>query len=518
MKKKAVIIGAGPAGITVGCELLKNSDEYDVVILEQSDSIGGISRTVNHEGNRMDMGGHRFFSKDERVNRWWEEILKMQGSPSSDDIATSRDIHCSEGGPDPEQQDEVMLLRRRVSRIYYNKKFFDYPVKMNLNTICAMGPVTTIQAGFSFLWACIHKLPETSLENFYINRFGRKLYSMFFESYTHKLWGRHPSEISADWGAQRVKGLSVAAVLKDCFGRLLHIKNSNVETSLIEEFKYPKYGPGQLWECASSRFRTMGGRIITDCRVDRIIVKNGSVHGIECVCGGEKKTFCADVIFSSMPVKNLIRGMNNVPADVRSISEGLPYRNFVTIGVLVDRINLKNKTNYATVGDIVPDCWIYVQEPSVTMGRIQIFNNWSPYLVKNPKSTVWMGLEYFCGDDKEWNRSDEEWSSLAVNELKQMNIIDNDTKIITTHCERVEKAYPAYFDTYDRIDRVIGWLDDIDGLYCIGRNGQHRYNNMDHSMLTAMEAVSNLLTNDSDNSNIWNVNTEQSYHEDKATA
>lgn len=275
MKKKAVIIGAGPAGITAGCELLKNSDEYDVVILEQSDSIGGISRTVNHEGNRMDMGGHRFFSKDERVNRWWEEILKLQGSPSSDDIATSRDVHCSEGGPDQEQQDEVMLLRRRVSRIYYNKKFFDYPVKMNLNTICAMGPVTTIQAGFSFLWACIHKLPETSLENFYINRFGRKLYSMFFESYTHKLWGRHPSEISADWGAQRVKGLSVAAVLKDCFGRLLHIKNSNVETSLIEEFKYPKYGPGQLWECASSRFRTMGGRIITDCRVDRIIVKMG---------------------------------------------------------------------------------------------------------------------------------------------------------------------------------------------------------------------------------------------------
>lgn len=310
----------------------------------------------------------------------------------------------------------------------------------------------------------------------------------------------------------------MAAVLKDCFGRLLHIKNSNVETSRIEEFKYPKYGPGQLWECASSRFRTMGGRIITDCRVDRIIVKNGSVQGIECVCGGEKKSFCADVIFSSMPVKNLIRGMNNVPADVRSISEGLPYRNFVTIGVLVDRINLKNKTKYATVCDIVPDCWIYVQEPSVTMGRIQIFNNWSPYLVKNPKSTVWMGLEYFCGDDKEWNRSDEEWSSLAVNELKQMNIIDNDTKIITTHCERVEKAYPAYFDTYDRIDRVIGWLDDIDGLYCIGRNGQHRYNNMDHSMLTAMEAVSNLLANDSDNSNIWNVNTEQSYHEDKATA
>ena len=262
----------------------------------------------------------------------------------------------------------------------------------------------------------------------------------------------------------------------------------------------------------------MGGRIITDCRVDRIIVKNGSVQGIECVCGGEKKTFCVDVIFSSMPVKNLIRGMNNVPADVRSISEGLPYRNFVTIGVLVDRINLKNKTNYATVGDIVPDCWIYVQEPSVTMGRIQIFNNWSPYLVKNPKSTVWMGLEYFCGDDKEWNRSDEEWSSLAVNELKQMNIIDNDTKIITTHCERVEKAYPAYLDTYERIGRVIGWLDDIDELYCIGRNGQHRYNNMDHSMLTAMEAVSNLLANDSDNSNIWNVNTEQSYHEDKATA
>ncbi|NTV91041.1 MAG: NAD(P)-binding protein, partial [Clostridiales bacterium] len=255
--KKIVIIGAGPAGLTAAFELLRRTredgglpvkDEFEVIILEETEAIGGISRTVRYKDNRMDIGGHRFFSKDSRVMDWWTSLMPLQGSPSYDDKKLGRESRLAETGPDPEKEDRVMLSRRRISRIYYNRKFFDYPISMTPQTFMNMGFVQTVKAGFSFLAASLHKLPETSLENFYINRFGRVLYSMFFEGYTEKLWGRHPREISADWGAQRVKGLSITAIIKDIFSKLLPGGSRKVETSLIEEFIYPKYGPGQLWE------------------------------------------------------------------------------------------------------------------------------------------------------------------------------------------------------------------------------------------------------------------------------
>ena len=244
--KTALIIGAGPAGLTAAYELLKTTD-IKPLIIEESDAIGGISRTAEHNGNRIDIGGHRFFSKDSRVTDWWQELLPLQGAPSKDDIAFDRKKDFAEIGPDPEKCDEVMLLRDRISRIYYKNHFFDYPVTLKWDTLKNMGFLTTVKAGFSYLGAKIHKRPETSLENFYINRFGKVLYSMFFEGYTEKLWGRHPSEISADWGAQRVKGLSVTAVIKDMFSKVFGKKQKSTETSLIESFRYPKYGPGQLW-------------------------------------------------------------------------------------------------------------------------------------------------------------------------------------------------------------------------------------------------------------------------------
>lgn len=249
--KRIVIIGAGPAGLTAGCELLKRSKEYEVIILEASAYIGGISRTVQHHGNRMDLGGHRFFSKDERVMTWWMNMLPLQGEPSFDDKMLQRELPLAKDGPDPEQADRVMLFRNRISRIYFKRKVFDYPVKVNRNTIQNMGFATTMEAGFSYLASMVHKLPEDSLENFYINRFGKKLYQMFFEGYTEKLWGRKPREISADWGAQRVKGLSITAILKDILQKSRHTAHRQVETSLIESFYYPKYGPGQLWETAA---------------------------------------------------------------------------------------------------------------------------------------------------------------------------------------------------------------------------------------------------------------------------
>lgn len=514
--KKAIIIGAGPAGLTAGFELLKQSKEYEAVILEESADIGGISRTVQHHGNRMDIGGHRFFSKDDAVMQWWDDLLPRQGSPSYDDLKLDRPVPLKEGGPDPEKEDRVMLTRNRVSRIYYKKKFFDYPVKMNKNTIVNMGFATTMKAGFSYLHSTVRKLPEDSLENFYINRFGKKLYSMFFEGYTEKLWGRHPREISADWGAQRVKGLSILAILKDIVRKKKGKADKQTETSLIEEFYYPKFGPGQLWETAAMEFEKMGGRIEKGCKVVRILTEGAEVKGVVFERNGKEETLEGDLVISSMPLKDLVEGMAEVPEEIRAIAAGLPYRDFVTVGLLVKKLNLKNETQLKTLSNIVPDCWIYVQDTGVKLGRIQIFNNWSPYLVQNPEETVWIGLEYFCREgDSYWNMSEEEWVALGTNELVKMGVISSADEVMDSHREQVKKAYPAYFDTYAQIDTLIEWLNRFGNLYCVGRNGQHRYNNMDHSMVTAFETVKNILSGEASKDNIWNVNTEKEYHETK---
>lgn len=517
--QKVIIIGAGPAGLTAGIELLKQSGDYEVIILEETQEIGGISRTVRHHGNRMDIGGHRFFSKDEEVMRWWDELMPRQGKPSYDDKVLGRCVPLKKGGPDPESEDIVMLTRNRVSRIYYKKKFFDYPIKMNVQTIKNMGFVTTMAAGFSYLKSVVVKKKEDSLENFYINRFGKKLYSMFFEGYTEKLWGRHPREIDASWGAQRVKGLSVVAIIKDVFLKMLPGRKNNkkVETSLIEEFYYPKYGPGQLWETAADKFEALGGTIEKGCRVTNVKTKEGKAYAVTFEQNGSKEELYGDYIISSMPLKDLVSGMNDVPQNIQKYAAGLPYRDFVTVGLLLDKLNLKNETKLKTLGNIVPDCWIYVQDVGVKLGRIQIFNNWSPYMVAKPEETVWIGLEYFCTEgDKYWKLSEEKWAKLGAKELVRMGVIDSIDQVKDYHKETVKKAYPAYFDTYDHIDEIIEYLNRFENLYCIGRNGQHRYNNMDHSMATAFEAVRNIINGVSDKHNVWNVNTEQEYHEEKA--
>ncbi len=515
--KKVIIIGAGPAGVTAGYELLKQSKEYDVVILEETDAIGGISKTVNYKGNRMDMGGHRFFSKNERVMEWWKEMLPFQGSPSYDDKKLSREVRLEKNGPDPEAEDRVMLSRNRVSRIYYKKKFFDYPVKVNWRTIKNMGFGTTLVAGFSYLASVIHKKVEDSLEAFYINRFGRKLYSMFFEGYTEKLWGRHPREISADWGAQRVKGLSIVGIIKDIFSKVfVKREKREVETSLIEEFYYPKYGPGQLWETVAQEFEGLGGRIEYFAKVVEVQTEDKNVKRVKAVTPEGEKWLDADIVLSTMPLKDLILGMNDVPREVVEIASGLPYRDYVTVGLLVKHLNLKNETKLKTLNNIVPDCWIYVQDTGVKLGRIQLYNNWSPYMVEKPEETVWIGLEYFCAEgDSYWNMSEEEWAKLGVNELLKMGVLTDGKDVIDSHMEKIKKAYPAYFDTYEQIGQVIAYVNEFENLYCMGRNGQHRYNNMDHSMLTAFETVDCIISGKRDKKNIWKVNTEKEYHEEQ---
>ena len=516
--KTVVIIGAGPAGLTAGYRLLKEDTRFRVVILEESSVAGGLSRTVVLNGNRMDIGGHRFFSKDRDVNALWQELMPLQGHPSLDDRILDREPGLSPGGPDPEKEDRVMLSRRRVSRIYYGRHFFDYPVRMNANTVFNMGVWTTLAVGLSYMKSVLRKLPESSLENFYINRFGRKLYSMFFEGYTEKLWGRHPKTISADWGAQRVKGLSVFAVLADLFRKCLPGGSSDgrkTETSLIGEFHYPKFGPGQLWETTAREIRKMGGEILFNRKVVAVKTENGCVRSVVCRTENGPVSLDCDIVVSSMPLKDLVAGMDDVPREVAAVAAGLPYRDFVTVGLLVRKLAIKNRTKLKTIRGLIPDCWIYVQDTGVKLGRIQIFNNWSPYMVKDPENTVLVGLEYFCreGDDL-WSLDDEAWKRLGVSELAEIGVLDAGEPVLDWHVEKVRKAYPAYFDTYERIGVLTDYLNAIPNLYCVGRNGQHRYNNMDHSMATAFEAVKCILDGSADKSSIWNVMTEKEYCEE----
>ena len=513
--KKALIIGAGPAGLTAAYELLTKARDIEVVVFEESDCFGGISKTVNYKGNRMDMGGHRFFSKIPEVNEWWDNMLPMQGAPTYDDIVLKREMPVHKGGPDPEKEDRVMLTRHRVSRILFDTKFYDYPISLKPETFKNFGVLTTLKVGFSYLGAMFHKLPEDNLENFYINCFGRKLYSMFFEYYTENLWGRHPSEIDASWGAQRTKGLSIMGILKDFFGKLFKVKNRKVNTSLIEEFKYPKLGPGQLWDVTAAEVEKLGGTIIKNAKVTKLHKNADNVlTSLTYEKDGQEFTMEGDYFISSMPVKDLVGGMNDVPAEPARIAKGLPYRDYMTLGVLVPKINLVNKTNIKTINNIVPDCWVYVQDRNVKLGRFQIYNNWSPYMIKDLEHTVWIGLEYFVNEgDEYWNMTEEEFAKIGVSEMVKLGLIDSPDVVLDVHMEKVKKAYPAYFDTYDEMDRLIEYLSGIENLYCVGRNGQHRYNNIDHSMVTSFEAVKNIISGTKDKKNIWSVNTEQEYHE-----
>lgn len=516
-KKKVVIIGAGPAGLCAAYKLLSESDEYEVVILEEDKQVGGISKTIKYKNNRMDLGGHRFFSKDETVNKFWTDMMPIQGHPSIDDFLLKREKELNIGGPNPETNKNTMLKRQRVSRIYYNRHFFDYPVSLKMDTLKNMGFANTVKVGCGYLKSCVAKKPENNLENFYINRFGRPLYGMFFEDYTEKLWGRHPSVISADWGSQRVKGLSITALLKNM------VHKGEKETSLIEEFLYPALGPGQLWEEVANKITDMGGKIYINCSVTEIIQENGQIKKVKCksikendgIQEHKEYVFDGDIFISSMPLRDLVVDMNDVPENIHVIANGLPYRDFVTLGVLVDKIKLKNTTKMKTMNNIIPDCWLYIQEPDVKMGRIQVFNNWSPYLVKD-MNKVWMGLEYFCNENDDfWNMTEDEMKDFAIKELLKIGVISDAQDVLDAHRVKVKKAYPAYFDTYDNIDEVISYLNGIENLYCIGRNGQHRYNNMDHSMLTGFYAAEEIINNTHDKNRVWSVNTEKEYHEKK---
>lgn len=521
MAKKAIIIGAGPAGLTAAYELLTRTD-IEPVILEENDFVGGISATLDYKHNKIDMGGHRFFSKSERVMDWWLSILPLQGKPAKDDILLGREVELSTAAdaPDPEKTDKVMLKRHRLSRIYYLKTFFSYPVSLNMDTIKGLGLWRMFKIGCSYLKALAFPIKdEKSLQDFMINRFGRELYLTFFKDYTEKLWGIDCSKISAEWGAQRIKGISILKVLKQMAKNISGNKGGAVETSFIDSFFYPKFGPGHMWQNVAREVEEKGGKILCKHKVIRVVKKNGRIASVEALDDkGKLRVFEGDIFISTMPVKDLFASMTDVPAKIKKIADGLMYRDFRTVGILLNKLKLKNTTHFKTVNNIVPDTWIYIQERDVKLGRLQIFNNWSPYMVKDFENTVWIGLEYFCNEqDKIWTDDDDTFIKFAIEEASQIGIFDK-TDVLDAYTHRVKKAYPAYFGTYDKFGDIKDYVNTIDNLYLVGRNGMHRYNNMDHSTLAAMKTVDFILGECNDREEIWSVNTEADYHEEKKSA
>lgn len=508
---RVIIIGAGPAGLTAALELCRKSDIRPIV-LEALEEVGGLSRTVEFRGNRMDIGGHRFFSKSDWVMDWWREILPPAVPPPG--TAPVNYVPAEE---------RVMLLRSRLSRIYFLRRFFDYPISLSAQTMKNLGIWRLVKIGISYARANFFpRHPERNLEDFFVNRFGGELYQTFFKDYTEKVWGVPCREISPEWGAQRIKGLSVWRALVHAAKKMMSgnkggVAQKKTETSLIEKFLYPKYGPGQMWHVVTEQIKQAGGEIRHHAVVCGIEYDAGRIRT---VCFRDQRTdeihtLPCDHVISTMPVKDLFASLQPQPPEaVRSVAEGLMYRDFITVGVLARKLRKSRYTPPDSNCNLLPDNWIYIQEPDVQVGRLQIFNNWSPALVKDP-DTVWLGMEYFCQEGNAlWQLSDADMGKLAVAELEKISLLDSGD-VIDFHVVRVPKAYPAYFGTYDQFGTLRQFTDGIANLFLVGRNGMHRYNNQDHSMVTAKLAVEAILSDSPDKSALWSVNVEEDYHEEK---
>lgn len=518
MKPVVVIIGAGPAGLTAALELVRDGRAKPVV-LEASTAVGGISRTIEYKGNRMDIGGHRFFSKSDWVMNWWLEILPIAAAEPAVEIAyqgQSRTVGAD--GTAFTESGRVMLVRDRLSRIYFLRRYFDYPIKLNAGTLTNLGPLRLLRIGVSYAWSMLFpRRPERSLEDFLANRFGDELYRTFFKDYTEKVWGVPCDRISAEWGAQRIKGLSIVEALRHALRQRFGSAAAEqaTKTSLIEHFLYPRLGPGQLWQEVARRVVEGGGEIRFGQRVQGVRCDGGrAVSVLTADAAGQVAELPADHVISTMPVADLVAGMQPpAPGDVREIAAALPYRDFMTVGLLVSRMRPNRQARSTKANNMPPDNWIYIQERDVRIGRLQIFNNWSPDLVADP-GKVWLGLEYFCqaGDDL-WRLEDAAMIDLAAGELEQIGMIDR-ADVLDATVIRVPKTYPAYFGAYEDFPRVRAWLDAIGNLYPVGRNGMHRYNNQDHSMLTAKLAVEAILDGKVGKATIWDVNIDDDYHEE----
>jgi protoporphyrinogen oxidase len=468
--EEIVIIGAGPAGLTAAYELGRRG--HTAAVFEADDVVGGISRTVERDGWRFDIGGHRFFTKVGRVEGFWHEIL----------------------GP------EDFLLRPRMSRIFYDGKYYDYPLKA-MNALRNLGIIEAVRCVLSYLWVRIHKPKDlTTFEGWTASRFGWRLYRTFFKTYTEKVWGMPASAMPADWAAQRIKNLSLASAI---WNALLPKRNQKDIASLIEEFEYPKYGPGMMWERCTELVEEQGSIVTLESKVTTIRRDDARAVSVTVEHGGTTTEHPCREVISSMPINELLKVIDPpAPPEVVAAADGLKHRDFLTVSLVVP-------VEYA-----FPDNWIYIHAPEVRVGRIQNFGSWSPYLVKEGRSCL--GLEYFVnvGDDL-WTMADEDLVELAKHELDVLGLADP-ARLESGYVVRMPKAYPVYDSTYHaNVETIRTWLEQhTANVHPVGRNGMHRYNNQDHSMYTAMLTVENIV--DGEHHDIWAVNVEEEYHEERS--
>jgi protoporphyrinogen oxidase len=470
--RPVLVIGAGPAGLTAAHQLAEAGDP--VVVVEQDDVVGGISRTVERDGWRFDIGGHRFFTKVKPVEEFWHQVLP----------------------------DEDFLLRPRMSRIFYGGKFYDYPIKLG-NALSNLGLLESFRCGLSFIWVRIHPPKDlTTLEGYIVSNYGWRLYNHFFKTYNEKVWAVPASEISADWGAQRIKGMSLWTAVWEPIRSSLRGKRrdrSKQVTSLIEEFQYPKFGPGMMWERCTEQVAAMGGEVRMETSAATLHIEDGAAVAVTVSSEDRDERLEVSHVISSMPFTALARIVDPpVPAEVLRAASDLHYRDFLTVSLVVP------------VERGFPDNWIYIHSPDVKVGRIQNFGSWSPYMVKDGRTCL--GMEYFVfeGDDL-WTCSDEELVALATKELAHIGLVEP-SDVETGYVVRMPKAYPVYDDVYrDNVEVIRRWFEEhAPNVHPVGRNGMHKYNNQDHSMYTAMLTVENIHGAHHD---IWSVNVEEEYHE-----
>lgn len=514
--KTAVIIGAGPAGLTTAYELLTRTDILPI-IFENESAVGGLAKTIYHNGNGMDIGPHRFFSKSKRVLDLWNKILPTQSAKS---LGTTEvlvgyqnkhmPVELPELGPDPAVDQTVMLVRNRHTRIFFLNKFFDYPLSLGIDTLKKLGLSRVIKIAFSYAKSkCFPTHPEKTFADFLVNRFGNELYNTFFSDYTEKVWGVPCTELSPEWGRQRIQNVSlgraIAQSLKKMYG-----STPEKERSLTEYFYYPKLGAGQMWEELAKKIESLGGKIVLNHRVEQITCTDGAVTKVTAISThGETTTVHAPLyVFSTMAIQDLGRAIPQSPEHIRTLTSGLRYRNYISIGVLLSRMN----PNITAEKKYIPDHWVYVPSKQVRLGRFAVYNNFSPYMVSQA-DTPWLGLDYFCNEgDALWDMSDTELTTLAIAELEHLGLAFK-KDVLDTTVVRAPKAYPSYTGSYNHFAEIRDYFDSIQNLFLLGRNGMHKYNNQDHSMLTAITAVDTILSGNTNKNSIWEVNTDQTYNE-----
>lgn len=477
--KRVAVIGAGPAGLTVAYELLKRSSEFDITIFEKEKVVGGLSKTVSFAGNRVDIGGHRYFTKDKKILEIWKSVMS--------------------------KNNDCFLKVVRKSHILYHDCVFQYPIKIDKQCVKQFGLIKGMHVINSFLYSHFTRKDVVTLEDYYIKQFGKKLYDLFFKDYTYKVWGINAKEMSADWGRQRVQEISLKTILHK---KLFRKESAKKYRSLIDEFYYPRMGAGLLWENMANCINDMGGKIKANTVVQSIFIDNKK-YVLTLEQNENKWKDVYDIVISSMPLNELIFSMKDVDEPVSSVAKELCYRNMIVVA-----FEITPQQAGDTLLNNSEDCWLYIQDNTMKAGRIQILNNWSKDMVKNEKNYV-VEIEYFCDlGDALWNLEEEQMKRLAFSEMVQLKIIRKDTQIVYDLVQKIDKAYPIYSSGYYEVEKIQKWINGHANLFCIGRNGQHHYNNMDHSMQTALNVADYLLGESIDKEQIWNVNMDSKYQEE----